>query len=55
MGIPRARREELLSRLPFGRPASPFDVARVVLFLACPMSDWVTGQVINVSGGQQIP
>ncbi|MCA9727266.1 MAG: 3-oxoacyl-ACP reductase family protein [Candidatus Eisenbacteria bacterium] len=55
MGIPRARRDELLQKLPFGRPASPEDVARVVLFFASPLSDWVTGQTINVSGGQQIP
>jgi 3-oxoacyl-[acyl-carrier protein] reductase len=54
-GIPRAQREEMLERLPFGRPASPEDVARVVLFFASPLSDWVTGQEINVSGGQQIP
>jgi NAD(P)-dependent dehydrogenase (short-subunit alcohol dehydrogenase family) len=30
-------------------------VARVVLFFSSPLSDWVTGQEINVSGGQQIP
>lgn len=55
IGIPRARRDEMLERLPFGRPASPEDIARVALFFASPLSDWVTGQEINVSGGQQIP
>jgi len=54
-GIPARRREELLRRLPFGRPASPADVANVVLFLSCPLSDWVTGQEINASGGHRIP
>ena len=55
LGIPRAQRDEMVKRLPFGRPASPEDVARVVLLFASSLSDWVTGQEINVSGGQQIP
>jgi 3-oxoacyl-[acyl-carrier protein] reductase len=55
LGIPRAERDAFLERLPFGRPAMPVDVARVVLFLSSPLSDWVTGQEINVSGGHQIP
>jgi 3-oxoacyl-[acyl-carrier protein] reductase len=55
MGIPRARRDALLQSLPFGKPASPLDVAKAVLFFGSHLSDWVTGQEINVSGGQQIP
>ena len=55
LGIPRAQREAFVKQLPFGRPASPLDVARVVLFFASPLSDWVTGQELNVSGGHQIP
>jgi NAD(P)-dependent dehydrogenase (short-subunit alcohol dehydrogenase family) len=31
------------------------DVAKVALFLASDLSDWVTGQEINASGGHQIP
>ncbi|MFH1809613.1 MAG: SDR family oxidoreductase [Pseudomonadota bacterium] len=54
-GIPAALRDQFLERLPFGRPASPLDVAKVVLFFASPLSDWVTGQEINTSGGHQIP
>jgi len=54
-GIPADQRDAFLARLPFGRPAQPLDVAKVVLFLASPLSDWVTGQEINVSGGHQIP
>ncbi len=54
-GIPGKARDGFIERLPFGRPASPLDVARVVLFFAGPMSDWVTGQEINCSGGHQIP
>lgn len=55
LGIPRAQRDAFVEQLPFGRPAMPIDVARVVLFLSSPLSDWVTGQEINVSGGHQIP
>jgi 3-oxoacyl-[acyl-carrier protein] reductase len=55
LGIPRAQRDAFVEQLPFGRPAMPVDVARVVLFFASPLSDWVTGQEINVSGGHQIP
>jgi 3-oxoacyl-[acyl-carrier protein] reductase len=29
----------------------PLDVARVCLFLACHLSDGLTGQTINVDGG----
>ncbi|MBI2565919.1 MAG: SDR family oxidoreductase [Candidatus Schekmanbacteria bacterium] len=55
LGIPKAQRERMIATLPFGRPASPDDVAAVVLFFASPLSDFVTGQEINVSGGHQIP
>lgn len=55
VGIPEAQREATLARIPFGRFGTPEDVARVVLFLSSPLSDYVTGQEINVSGGLQIP
>jgi len=54
-GIPQAMRDAALERIPFGRYGRPEDVARVVLFLSSPLSDYVTGQEINVSGGLQIP
>ena len=55
MGIPPALREAALERIPFRRYGQPEDIANVVLFLASPLSDYVTGQEINVSGGLQIP
>lgn len=39
------------SQVPLGRTAQPEDVARVVLFLASEMGDYLTGQAINVTGG----
>ncbi len=35
----------------FGRLGEPEDIANVVLFLASPESQWVTGQTIRVNGG----
>ena len=51
----QAQRDAFIKTIPFGRPASPEEVANVVLFFASPLSDFVTGQEINVSGGHQIP
>lgn len=55
LGIPEASRRAALERIPFRRYGTPLDIARVVLFLSSPLSDYVTGQEINVSGGLQIP
>ena len=55
LGIPKAQRDAFIARLPFGEPARPEHVANVCLFLCSELSDWVTGQTINVSGGHQIP
>lgn len=44
-------REEFLARIPLGRLGLPDDVANLALFLASPMSDYITGQVICVDGG----
>ncbi len=42
------RRVELI---PLKRPGTPEDVAAMVLFLASPAGDFITGQVFAVSGG----
>ena len=39
---------------PLGRIGEPEDIARVVTFMASNMASWVTGQVIDASGGWQI-
>lgn len=36
---------------PLGRVGTPEDVANAVLFLASPMSDWITGAALVVDGG----
>ncbi|MFH2034432.1 MAG: 3-oxoacyl-[acyl-carrier-protein] reductase [Candidatus Margulisiibacteriota bacterium] len=49
--LPQDAREKLMGIIPQGRLGQPEDVANAVLFLAGPMSDYITGQVINVNGG----
>lgn len=39
------------SQIPLGRTAEVRDVANVALFLASPLSSYMTGQAINVTGG----
>jgi 3-oxoacyl-[acyl-carrier protein] reductase len=43
---------QVLKSMPAGRLGRPEEVASVVLFLASPLANWVTAQVIGVSGGQ---
>ncbi|MGE3784634.1 MAG: SDR family NAD(P)-dependent oxidoreductase, partial [Alphaproteobacteria bacterium] len=42
----------ILRSIPFGRLGHPEEVANVVVFLASPLANWVTGQTISVDGGQ---
>lgn len=41
-------------RVPVGRPGSPEDVARAVLFFATPAAEFLTGQVLAVAGGWRL-
>ncbi len=51
--------EETLRRaaeqLPWGRLARPEEIARGVVFLADPDSDYVTGTTLSIDGGSQLP
>jgi 3-oxoacyl-[acyl-carrier protein] reductase len=44
-------KEAMLGQIPLGRIGTPEDVAGVVAFLVSPAADYITGQVIHVSGG----
>jgi 3-oxoacyl-[acyl-carrier protein] reductase len=52
LGIPEQMRAMASAIIPLGRPASPAEAAAPVLFLCSPWSNYVHGQVLNVTGGQ---
>jgi 3-oxoacyl-[acyl-carrier protein] reductase len=52
LGIPEQMRAIASAIIPLGRPASPAEAAAPVLFLCSPWSNYVHGQVLNVTGGQ---
>jgi 3-oxoacyl-[acyl-carrier protein] reductase len=41
----------MINQIPLGRIGTPEDIAGVVAFLVSPAADYMTGQVIHVSGG----
>jgi 3-oxoacyl-[acyl-carrier protein] reductase len=49
--LPEAAKEAFLTLIPLKRPGTAADVADIVLFLASPLADYVTGQVVHVDGG----
>jgi 3-oxoacyl-[acyl-carrier protein] reductase len=52
LGIPEQTRAMASMIIPLGRPAQPEEAAKPVLFLCSPLSNYVHGQVLNVTGGQ---
>jgi 3-oxoacyl-[acyl-carrier protein] reductase len=52
IGIPEQMRQMASVLIPLGRPAQPEEAAAPILFLCSPLSNFVHGQVINVTGGQ---
>ena len=47
-------RQKYLSQVPLGRSCSYDDVANVMVFLASDQAGYMTGQAINVTGGQEM-
>jgi len=47
-------KSEILKGIPLGRLGTAQDVARIFLFLACDLSAYMTGAVIDVNGGMLI-
>jgi NAD(P)-dependent dehydrogenase (short-subunit alcohol dehydrogenase family) len=45
------RWREAAGTLPFGRPASPDEIATAVVFLASPLSAYTTGAILTIDGG----
>lgn len=49
--MPEKAREALMSNIPLGRLGAPEDVAAAVVYLLGPGGAYVTGTILNVSGG----
>ena len=52
--LPEATRAEMFTRIPLGRLGRSEDIADAVAYLASEEAGYVTGQVLNVSGGLYI-
>lgn len=51
IGIPGERLQRTTPLIPLGRPGSAEEAAGAILFFASPLSDYVSGQVLEVAGG----
>ncbi|MDU4326294.1 MAG: 3-oxoacyl-[acyl-carrier-protein] reductase [Clostridium celatum] len=49
--LPDEVKEEIIKSIPMKKIGDPKEVANLVLFLSSNLSDYITGQVINVDGG----
>ena len=52
IGIPEQMRQMAMMLIPLGRPGTPEEAAGGVFFLCSPWSNFITGQVLMVTGGQ---
>ena len=52
VSVEEAFQRNVKQRIPLGRPQTPEDIGNIVVFLASNESDNITGQSINVDGGQ---
>ena len=46
--------QAVLPSIPLGRLGTPADVAKIITFLASDEADYMTGQAINITGGQEM-
>lgn len=54
LAMPQHVWDEKMAEIPMGRAAEPSEVAQVVLFLASDMSSYMTGTVLEITGGRHI-
>jgi len=49
--LPDGVKEDFIEKMRLKRMGTPTDIANIVLFIASPLANYITGQVINVDGG----
>ena len=54
LGVPDQMRQMAPLLIPLGRPGTPEEAAGPILFLASPLSNYVSGIVLEVTGGRAI-
>src|SRR5579884_431439 len=54
LGVPDQMRQMAPLLIPLGRPGTPEEAAGPVLFLASPLSNYVSGIVLEVTGGRAV-
>jgi len=54
LGVPDAMRQMAVNFIPLGRSGTPEEAAGPVLFLASPLSDYVSGAVVLVTGASYV-
>ncbi len=54
LGVPDQMRQMAPMLIPLGRPGTPEEAAGPMLFLASPLSNYVSGAVLEVTGGRAV-
>lgn len=54
LGVPDAMRQMAPMLIPLGRPGTPEEAAGPVVFLASPWANYVSGHVLEVTGGRAV-
>lgn len=52
--LPEDIRAQKVAEIPIGRAGEPVEVAKVALFLASDLSSYITGAVLEVTGGRNM-
>lgn len=54
LGVPSQMRQMAPMLIPLGRPGTPEEAAGPMLFLASPLSNYVSGHILEITGGRAI-
>ena len=54
LGIPEKMRKMAAQMIPLGRPGTPEEATGAMLLLASPFANYITGQVLEVTGGEAL-